>query len=140
MKVTLSDEARQYIALFEDETGATVRDCLIEDDRVVFLVAPGDMGTAIGPNGRHVESVETRLNADVDLVESAAEPAAFVENALAPAAVRGITISNQGDERVAYVEVEAADRGVAIGNEGRNIETARMLARRHFDVDDIQLT
>lgn len=140
MKITLSDEARQYIALFEDETGATVRDCLIEDDRIVLLIAPGDMGTAIGPNGQHVETAEARLGADVDLVETATEPAAFVESALAPAAVRGVTISDQGDERVAYVEVEEADRGVAIGSDGRTIETARKLASRHFDIDDIQLT
>lgn len=140
MRITLSDDARQYIAMFEDETGATARDCLIEDDRVVFLVAPGDMGAAIGPNGQHVEQVEARLGTDVDLVEAADTPEAFVENALAPAAVRGVTISEQGGERVAYVEVEEADRGVAIGKEGKNIETARKLAERHFDIDDIQLT
>ncbi len=140
MTVTLSDEARQYIALFEEETDATVRDCLIEDDRVVFLVAPGEMGQAIGPGGQRVQAVERRINRDVDVVEAADTPEAFVENALAPAAVRGVTISEQGDSTVAYVEVEQADRGVAIGSGGQTIETARELARRHFDIDDIQLT
>jgi N utilization substance protein A len=140
MKITLSDDARQYIALFEDETGARARDCLVEEDRAVFLVEPGDMGDAIGPNGQHVEAVEERLGTDVDLVEAAERPKAFVESALAPAAVRGVTISDQGGERVAYVEVEEADRGVAIGSDGQTIETARELARRHFDIDDIQLT
>lgn len=140
MKVTLSDEALQYISLFEEETDASVRDCLIEDDRVVFLVAPGEMGQAIGPQGQHVRAVERRINADVDVVEAADTAEAFVENALAPAAVRGVTISEQGGEIVAYVEVEEADRGVAIGAGGRTIETARRLADRHFDIDDIQLT
>ncbi|MFW5918398.1 MAG: NusA-like transcription termination signal-binding factor [Haloferacaceae archaeon] len=140
MKVTLSDEALQYIALFEEETDATVRDCLLEDDRVVFLVAPGEMGRAIGPGGRHVQAVERRVDRDVDVVEAADTPEAFVENALAPAVVRGVTISDQGEETVAYVEVVEADRGVAIGSGGRTIETARRLARRHVDVDDIQLT
>jgi N utilization substance protein A len=50
-----------------------------------------------------------------------------------------VTVSEQND-RVAYVEVPAEDRGVAIGRDGRNIETARRLARRHYDIDDIQLT
>lgn len=140
MKVTLSDEALQYISLFEEETGATVRDCLIEDDRVVVLVAPGEMGQAIGPQGQHVRAVEQRIHTDVAVVEDADTPEAFIENALAPAAVRGVTVSEQGGEVVAYVEVDQADRGVAIGTGGRTIDTARTLARRHVDVDDIQLT
>ena len=40
---------------------------------------------------------------------------------------------------VAYAEVDDDDRGVAIGTDGRNIELARRLARRHFDVDEIEL-
>jgi N utilization substance protein A len=41
---------------------------------------------------------------------------------------------------VAFVEVDEADRGVAIGAGGRTIEVARRLAKRHHDVEDIQLT
>jgi len=51
-----------------------------------------------------------------------------------------VTLSEQGGDRVAYVEIPEGDRGVAIGADGRNIETARRLARRHHDIDDIQLT
>ncbi|MFC6826779.1 NusA-like transcription termination signal-binding factor [Halopelagius fulvigenes] len=139
MKVTLSDAERRYIALFEDETGATARDCLTFDDRVVILVAAGEMGQAIGPGGQNVKKVEEKIGRSVELVEDADTSEAFVASALAPAAVRHVTISQQ-DDRVAYVEVANEDRGVAIGKEGKNIETARTLARRHYDIDDIQLT
>jgi N utilization substance protein A len=149
MRVTLSDRERRYLARFEDETGATVRDCVLfdaegdgkegEEGRVVFLVAAGEMGQAVGPGGRRVERVEDRFGRRVTLVEDADTVEAFVANALAPAAVRHVTVSEQGD-RVAYAEVPPDDQGVAIGRDGRNIETARVLARRHHDVDDIQLT
>jgi len=59
--------------------------------------------------------------------------------ARALAAVYNVTIS-ENDDRVAYVEVADEDRGVAIGAGGRNIDAARLLADRHFDVDDVQLT
>ncbi|WP_327053126.1 NusA-like transcription termination signal-binding factor [Halomicrococcus gelatinilyticus] len=144
MTVTLSDAARQYIALFEDETGATARDCVVLDDeeadkRVVFVVKPGDMGQAIGPGGQTVQRVEEQVGADVELVEDADTAEDFVANALAPAAVYNVTIS-ENDDVLAYVEVAEEDTGVAIGAGGRNIETAKLLADRHFDVDDIQLT
>jgi len=140
MRVTLSNEALRHIARFEEETGATARDCLLFEDRVVILVTAGEMGAAIGPGGAHVEAVEAAVGRSVDLVEDADTPAAFVESALAPAAVRHVTLSEQGGDRVAYVEIPEGDRGVAIGADGRNIETARRLARRHHDIDDIQLT
>ncbi|WP_142860112.1 NusA-like transcription termination signal-binding factor [Salinigranum halophilum] len=142
MRVTLSDTARQFIALFEDVTGATARDCLVHEDdggRVTFLVAAGEMGQAIGPGGRRVQQVEEKLGREVTLVEDADTAEAFVANALAPAVVTHVTVSEQND-RVAYVEVDAADRGVAIGAGGKNIRTARELARRHWDLDDVQLT
>jgi len=139
MRVTLSDDARRYLALFEDETGATARDCLVYDDRIVVLVAAGEMGQAIGPRGQHVTAVEEKVGRDVELVEDADTPEAFVASVLAPAAVRHVTVSEQND-RVAYAEVPEDDRGAAIGRDGRNIEAARELARRHFDIDDIQLT
>src|SRR6056297_2154244 len=144
MVVTLSDTARQFIALFEDETGATARDCVVfeEDDgdeRVVFLVKAGDMAKAIGSGGETVRAVESQLDREVVLVEDADTPEAFVANALAPAAVYNVTIS-EDDETVAYAEVDSEDTGVAIGEGGTNIRVAEVLAKRHFDVDDIQLT
>ncbi|MEF8775334.1 MAG: NusA-like transcription termination signal-binding factor [Haloarculaceae archaeon] len=141
MTVTLSDEARRLVALYERETDAGVRDCVVDDehDRLIFLVAPGDMPKAIGPDGKHVRAVEERLDTEVKLVEDADNPADFVANALSPAAVYNVTIS-QNNDLVAYVEVAQEDRGAAIGAHGRNIDAARMLADRHFDVDAIELT
>ena len=139
MPVTLSDEARRYIALFDDETDVPAIDCLVDEDRLVFVVPTGTMGQAIGPGGDHVQRVESALGRDVTVVENADTAANFVANALAPAAVYNVTIS-ENDTTVAYAEVDTEDRGVAIGKGGRRIDFARRLAKRHFDVDGIELT
>ena len=138
---TLSDRERRYLALFEEVTGATGRDCVVTDDgRVLVVVKVGEMGQAIGPGGQNVHKLEDKIGTDVKLVEDADTAADFVANALAPAAVYNVTISETDEGVVAYAEVADEDRGVAIGAEGRNIEEARLLASRHFDVEDIQLT
>ncbi|ERH10347.1 MAG: NusA family KH domain protein, archaeal [halophilic archaeon J07HX64] len=138
MRVTLSGDALRVAGLVEEETDVTVRDCLVDDDRVVVLVGAGEMGQAIGPGGEHVKRIERRLGSQVTLVEDADRPEAFVANTLAPAAVYNVTIS-EGEETVAYAEVDENDRGVAIGAGGQNIETARSLAKRHHEIDDIEL-
>jgi len=138
MERTLTDETRRYIALFDEETDVPATDCVVDGDRVAFVVPPGTMGRAIGPDGKHVRAVESRLGRDVTVVEGADEPEDFVANALAPAAVYNVTI-HDGDTVVAYAEVDSEDRGVAIGTDGRRIELARRLAERHFGIDDVEL-
>ncbi len=141
MGFTLSDEARQFAALFEDETEATVRDCIVDEeyDRVIFLIKTGEMGKAIGQGGEHVQRIEEQIGKTVKLVEDAPFPEDFVANALAPAAVYNVTIS-ENDDRLAYAEVAQEDHGAAIGSGGKNIDAARTLAQRHHDIDDIELT
>ncbi|MCQ4333956.1 NusA-like transcription termination signal-binding factor [Natronomonas sp. F2-12] len=140
MTLTLSDEARRYIALFDEETDVPAVDCVLDDeyDRAAFVVPVGTMGQAIGPGGEHVRSVESKLGRDVVVVEDADTPEDFVANALAPAAVYNVTVS-ENDTTVAYAEVDREDHGVAIGKDGRRIDLARRLAARHFDIDDIEL-
>ncbi|QSX00949.1 NusA-like transcription termination signal-binding factor [Haloterrigena alkaliphila] len=146
MGVTLDDDARQYLAAFEDVTGVDGQDCLVlaagdaadADERLVVVVSSGRMSEAIGPGGRTVGRYEDRVGVPVRLVEDADDPEAFVANAFSPAAVYNVTIS-ENEDTVAYVEVAEEDRGVAIGSNGRTIEDVRRLAARHFDIDDVQL-
>ncbi|MFC7237582.1 NusA-like transcription termination signal-binding factor [Saliphagus sp. GCM10025317] len=138
MTITLEDDARQFIARFEDVSGISGQDCLVFEDRLVIVVPPGTMGQAVGARGQHVQQFERRTGRSVRLAEGSSDPEAFVANALAPAAVRNVTIS-ENNTTVAYVEVPEDDRGVAIGTDGRRIEDARTLAERHFGIDDVQL-
>lgn len=138
MRVTLSDAARRRIGLFDDVTGANALDCLTDDVGVCFLVAAGEMRDAIGPDGRVVKKLEDRLGERVTLVETADTPERFVANALAPAVVHNVTVS-ENHSTVAYAEIDRADTGVAIGRDGRTIDLARRLAKRHHDIDEIEL-
>ena len=141
MGITLSDRERRFIALAEDASGATVRDCVVEDDgRLLLVVAPDDMAAAIGPDGRTVHRLEDRLDREIRLIADAERAEDFVANALAPAAVYGVEVEEDEDgQTVATVDVDPEDRGAAIGTGGRNVEAARLLAKRHFDVDDVRI-
>jgi N utilization substance protein A len=141
MGPTLSEAARRQMIEFAEITGVKPRDCVIQaaHDLVVFLVPAGEVATAIGADGAQVAALEAELGQAVKLVEDATDPATFVANALAPAEVRNVTIS-EINSTVAYVEVDHADTGAAIGTDGQNIEAARALAARQFDIADIELT
>ncbi len=138
--IKLNMEEIKLMALFGDITGAEVRDCIVDQngERIIFVVGPGHLGLAIGRRGATIKRARTILKRDIDVVENADTPEGFVRNALAPAKVSTVIIQEQSKgRRVAVVTVNSENRGRVIGRNGRNIERARLLAKRHHGIDAI---
>jgi NusA family KH domain protein, archaeal len=140
MSVRLTEEEMRYMSLFERMTEAVLRDCVERDETVVFVVESGEMGKAIGKGGANIDRVRRSVGKNVEVVEYSEDEADFVANAFQPAAIESVEIDDEDEGgKVAYVEVNESDKGLAIGKEGENIETAKKLARRHYEFDDIVL-
>jgi len=139
MEVKLTTEGIRYIALFESLTGAIARDCIVdeENDRIIFVVKNGDMGLAIGKNGNNINRVKKSIGKHIEIVEHSDDLNEFVANALQPVAVKKVQIVSKDYKRLAYVEVMSKDKGLAIGKNGRNIQKAKVLAQRHYGLEDV---
>lgn len=137
--VKLGTDDIRYITIFENMTGAVVKDCLIEsDNRVVFVVKQGDIGLAIGRGGATIQRVRNLICRDIEVVEHASDPSMFIKNVLKPAEVRRVHITTRKDgKRIALIDVDEKDRGLAIGKGGRNIQRAKILAKRHHEIEDV---
>lgn len=138
-EVKLTTEGIRYIALFESLTRAVARDCYIDDenDRVIFVVKKGDMGLAIGKNGNNINRVKRSIGKHIEIVEFSDDVEEFIANALQPVSVKKVQVVTKGNKKLAYVEVTSKDRGIAIGKNGRNIHKAKVLAQRHFRLEDV---
>ncbi len=142
MGVKLGTEEIRYIGLFESLTGATVMDCILEDDRgrVVYVVKEGEVGLAVGRNGANIQRVRDMIGKSVEVIEYSNDPTSFVKNILRPAQVRSAHISQRkGSKTVVMLDVPKKDRGLAIGKEGKNIERAKYLMKRHHNIDDVMI-
>ncbi|MEM2924393.1 MAG: NusA-like transcription termination signal-binding factor [Methanocellales archaeon] len=138
-ELKLTTECIRYIALFESLTGARAIDCIVDDanDRVIFVVRKGDMGLAIGKRGSNINRVKKVLGREVEIVEYSEKPEEFISNALLPVVAKKINLVSKQNKRLAYVEVLPKDKGLAIGRNGRNINKAKLLAQRHYNLNDI---
>ena len=125
------------IALLENQTGAEVVDCIVEERTVTFVVKKGCMGLAIGRNGDNVRRMEGALGKRIEIVEHSQDAAEFLENAFQPVPVTSCEISEKNGKKVACVEVPPMNKGLAIGKNGKNIEKVKLLAQRHHGVDDV---
>ncbi len=142
MGVKLGTEEIRYIGLFESLTGATVMDCILEDDRgrVVYVVKEGEVGLAVGRNGANIQKVRELVGKAVEVIEYSNDPTSFVKNILRPVNVRSAHVSQRkGDKNVVLLDIPKKDRGLAIGKNGRNIERAKYLMKRHHDIDDVMI-
>jgi len=141
-KIILKNEEMQYIALFGSLTGATSEDCLIDDNngRIIFIAKKGEMGLAIGKNGKNIETLRKMTGRQIEVVENAETPEELIRNSLSPARIIDIRITENPKRKIAVVEVESKDKAIAIGKNGRTIEKTRMLVRRYFQVDHVVIT
>lgn len=139
-KIRLTSDEMRYIALFENITGAVANDCIIDTrrDRIIIVVKPGDAGLAIGKHGSRIKLLKRMTKKDIELVEYADNPIDFIKNSFTPARVKEIRITDRLDnKKVAVVNVEDQDRGIAIGKDGRTAERTRYLAKRYFQIDNV---
>jgi len=140
--IRFTNREMRYIALFESITGATVRDCIIDDEnnRIIYVVKEGEMGIAIGKRGKNVSLLEKMTGKRHEIIEFSDDPARFIKNALRPARLREIRITQRTDGRkIAVVSVDPKDKGIAIGKNGKNAERIRFLAKRYFDISNVSI-
>jgi len=141
--IRLTSKEMSYIALFENMTGATARDCIVDDElnRIIFVVKEGDLGVAIGRNGKNIRLLERMTGKKHEVIEHADRPDQFIRNALKPARVNEVRITERPDGKsIAVVSVNPRDKGVAIGKNGRNAERIRFLAKRYFQIQNVSIT
>ncbi|MDD4080248.1 MAG: transcription termination factor NusA [Eubacteriales bacterium] len=91
------------------------------------------VGACVGPRGSRVEKVVSELkNEKIDIIKWSPDPAEFVANALNPAHVVSVFISE--DEKICRVVVPDMQLSLAIGKEGQNARLAAKLTGWKIDI------
>lgn len=160
--ITISGDAIRYIQAVEDyvskwtvrelqargtmpdrpvRTQLHVIDCLDDGDRVVFVVEKGHLGMALGREANHLQKLREILQKDVKFIEYDEDKAVFVQNVFKPFKLEKVTVEQKrgGGPLVATVQIQEESKGKAIGKGGRNVNLARLLARRHHSIDEIKV-
>jgi transcription termination/antitermination protein NusA len=141
-RIKLTSEELGLMSLFQNTTGATARDCVLDPkaERIIFVVNKGEMGLAIGKGGSNIKNVQQIVGKEIELVEWSDDLRQFLMNALNPRMITEVRIVDRADgSKTATVVVDQKRKGAILGKAGRNAEKARMLAKRYFNVESIQI-
>lgn len=138
--IVLDTETIAYIRLFEERTGAAVKDCLEVEDKLVFLVAPGEVHKAVGPGGVLVDRLKGLLHKEIIVAEYSDDPEALVRNIFFWYNPKRVDFAPKGKGRHVSVTVDPAWKARAIGKAGKNLKIARAILMRHTDVVSVSVS
>jgi len=137
MKIT--EETLRYISLFEGVTKTHVKDCIENEEKLIFIVDKGQLGMAIGKSGETLKKLREMMKKNIDIIEYSPDPERFIKNIFHNYTVTTVKIDQKDGKKIATVGIDPKDKGKAIGKGGRNLKLAREIAARHHNVDSMTI-
>lgn len=139
-KIKLTPDEFRLLSLFQTITTAVARDCIIDDkmERVIFVVNRGQMGMAIGKGGSNIKQLQNVITKKIELVEYSDNPVDFIKNIFNSDMIHEVRLNDRLDgTKQALVVVDMKKKGMIVGKDGRNVDKARMLAKRYFNISNV---
>jgi len=137
--IMISNETMQYINMASSVTKTDILDCMITDDKLIFIVKKGQLGAAIGIKAKNLERLRNLFKKNIKFVEFDEDKEKFIINLFKPYKINNVILEGEGDSTVVKVEVDVSDKSKIIGKGGRNIDIIRKLAHRHHSIKDVQI-
>ena len=136
MRIKYDIALMKYITVFEYLTQAKVKDCLLYQGGLLFIVEQNEIGKAIGRKGINVQRLEHALQKRIRVVEFNPELHSFIQNLIAP--LRATEIKSQ-DDIVLIVGPDTKTKGLLIGRNGQNLRQYEEVAQRYFPIKEIKV-
>jgi N utilization substance protein A len=134
MTIVFDTETIKTINLFETVSQASVKDCIIMDDRIYFLIEEGGL-KKIRENEQLLKNLEKMLNKKILIFEYSKDVSLFLKNSIR--GIREIKIRNEKEEKVVEIGVDNSVKSLVIGKDGKNIKALRQILKRNYNIDNL---
>ncbi|UCH88480.1 MAG: NusA-like transcription termination signal-binding factor [Thermoplasmata archaeon] len=135
--VVLNDETMRCISLFENITRTQVKDCIIKEDKLIFIIPKNQVVYAVGKYGENIKRLKELYKKNIDIIGFSTELELFVRNVFHNFKIQEVRVENRGEKSFVHVNVDLREKGKIIGKNGQNLKLAKEIVARHFDVADI---
>ena len=136
LKIKFDINDMKIMSMFESLTGVSPRDCISEDNRIIFVVNQGDIAKAIGKKGINIRKLENIFKKKMKVVEYNPEMLIFVQNVFAPLKVADIVHEEQ---KIIITPPDSKTREMMIGRAGMNLRGFEAIVKRYFEIDEIRV-
>ena len=84
MNIKLDSDTISSMNVFSDVTSVFPRDCIVREDRMIFIVNQGQAGVSIGKNGNKIKMLQKMFDKEITVIEYSDDPVRFLGNILKP--------------------------------------------------------
>lgn len=137
MRLKLDPETADFCRLFESCSGAFAKDCFFDGQGTVyFVVAPDDMGKALGKQGRTIQQFQRRVSRSVRVVPFADDATTFVKNVIAPLHVNEIL---ETENAIILRDTQKKTKSLLIGRDGKRLQLINRAVQRFFPGKEVKV-
>ena len=138
-EITIDNRILGYMALFEKVARVELKECLENEDMVLFVVLEKKLAEMFKRNDNAIAELKERINKHILVVEYSRDLILFVKNIFYRFGVKEININWKEGQTNVLVTVEQNEVGKAIGKEGRNIKLFRDAVQRYYNIKGLNI-
>ena len=136
MKKVFDIKSMQFITIFENISKVGAKDCIPQDNQIIFIVNMGDVGTAVGPKGANVRKLEQKFKKKIKIAGYTDDIKDFIRSLVAPLQLEDIT------EEEGIITLTAKDlktRGLLIGRTASILRGYEAIVKRFFPIKELKV-
>ena len=122
--------------LFENTSGIQLKDCIVKEDKVIYITKGGDIGKAVGKNGINVKKVANLVKKNLKVVEFSEDLTQFIKNYIYPIVPESVSL----EDKTVKIKINGMkEKGIVIGRESKNLKELKDVVSKYFKVLDIKV-
>lgn len=126
----------KFISMFESLTKASVKDCFMQGEKLVFIIKENQIGRALGKGGSNIKRLENTFKKKIKIAEFNPDLLQFIKNLVYPLQVKDI---KEEEEVVIITPPDSKTRGYLIGRAAVNLRNTEDIVKRYFDIKEIKV-
>ena len=131
----LNLQSIQQINLFENVTGAKVKDC-INDEELIFIIEEGNIKSALGKDNANIKKLESLLKKNIKLIAYSKDVIKFVINLIYPIKPDNIDLKDD----VIYITINDAKlKGRVYGRGRERLKKLELIIKKYFNIKEIKI-
>jgi len=136
-KITFNADIMGLISLFETLTQAQVKDCVMREESLLFIVNENEIGKAVGKKGVNVRRLEDRLRKRIRVVEFNPDVSRFVRNLIMPYQAKSVIVE---EGIITIIPDDHKSRGMLIGKNASILRFNESIVKRYFkDINEMKV-
>ncbi|MCL4345380.1 MAG: NusA-like transcription termination signal-binding factor [Candidatus Thermoplasmatota archaeon] len=137
--VTIDNRIMELRALFDRVARVEVKECMENDDMVLFIVPERKMAEMFKRNQNVVANLKEKINKHILIAEYSRDMISFVKNLYFRYGVKEIYIKWDQGQIDIQVSVDPNEVGKAIGKEGRNVKLMKDAISRFTEIKSLSI-